>query len=114
LEAANQKINITVFCDLQGGINKWTNNGALVYAGSPHHKFNLWIPDTDSSNAAAIINLIEKRYASYGRGYVYVSGKASLWPPSGGGKPQMVITEKNQFSDLPPASDPYLKPFRGN
>lgn len=101
LEAANQKNDITVFCDLQGGINKWTSNGALVYAGSPHHKFNLWIPDTDSSNAAAIINLIEKRYARYGRGYVYVSGKASLWPQSGGGKPQIVISDQNQLSDLP-------------
>ena len=102
LEAASQKSNLTVFCDLQGGINKWTHSGALIYAGSPHHKFNLWIPDPESTAAVAIINLIEKRYSGYGRGYVYVAGQASLWPPSAGGKPQIVLTDKNQLSDLPP------------
>jgi len=103
LEAAKQKNNITVFCDLQGGINKWTNSGALIYAGSPHHKFNLWLPDINSANAATIINLIEKRYAGYGRGYVYVSGQAGLWPPTDNGKPQIELTDKKQLSDLPPA-----------
>lgn len=102
LEAAGQQNAITVFCDLQGGINKWTDNGVLVYGGSPHHKFNLWIPDRESTEAIEIINLIEKRYAGYGRGYVYVSGQASLWPPNGGGKPQMVLTDKRKLSDLPP------------
>ena len=102
VEAAKQKNNITVFCDLQSGINKWTHNGALIYAGSPHHKFNLWIPDADTEGAAGIIRLIEKRYEGFGRGYVYVSGQSSLWPPNENGKPQMVITDKNQLSDLPP------------
>ena len=102
LEAARQENNITVFCDLQGGINKWTNNGVLIYGGSPHHKFNLWIPDQESTEAVEIINLIEKRYADYGRGYVYVSGQASLWPPNESGKPQIVLTDKGQLSDLPP------------
>ncbi|MCK4788590.1 MAG: thermonuclease family protein [Desulfobacteraceae bacterium] len=102
LEAAGEENDITVFCDLQSGINKWTNNGALVYAGSPHHKFNLWIPDTESTATAGILNLVEKRYAGYGRGYVYVSGQASLWPPNDGGKPQIVLTDVAQLSDLPP------------
>lgn len=102
LEAAGQQNNITIFCDLQGGINKWTDNGVLVYGGSPRHKFNLWIPDPESAAAVEIINLIEKRYSGYGRGYVYVTGQASLWPPNGGGKPQIVLTDKGQLSDLPP------------
>lgn len=101
LEAASQGSNMTVFCDLQGGVNKWSDAGALVYAGSPHHKFNLWIPDPESTAAVAIINLIEKRYSGYGRGYVYVSGHAHLWPQNGDGKPQIVLTDKNQLSDLP-------------
>ena len=101
-EAAGQQNKITVFCDLQGGINKWTDNGILVYGGSPHHKFNLWIPDPESAAAVEIISLIEKRYAGYGRGYAYVSGQASLWPPNGGGKPQIVLTDRGQLSDLPP------------
>jgi micrococcal nuclease len=101
LEAAGQQNNITVFCDLQSGINRWTDSGALVYAGSPHHKFNLWIPDPESAAAVEIINMMEKRYSGYGRGYVYVAGQASLWPPSASGRPQIVLTDKNQLSDLP-------------
>jgi micrococcal nuclease len=102
LEAASQGSHMSVFCDLQGGINQWTDSGALVYAGSPHHKFNLWIPDLESTAAVTIVNLIEKRYSGYGRGYVYVSGQASLWPPNGGGKPQIVLTDRRQLSDMPP------------
>ena len=39
---------------------------------------------------------------NYNIKYVYVSGQASLWPPDGNGKPQIVLTDKNQILDLPP------------
>ncbi|MGB5710878.1 MAG: thermonuclease family protein [Waterburya sp.] len=91
---------ITVFCDLQGGINKWPSNGALIYAGSKFQKFNLWIPDRDSAVAQTILRLIETRYANTGRGYVYVSGQASLYPPNSDGKPQIVLTDVNQLADF--------------
>lgn len=102
LEAARLGIEATVFCDLQGGINQWPGNGALIYAGSKFQKFNLWIPERDLAVAQAILRLIETRYADSGRGYVYVSGPASLYPPIAEGKPQIVITDVNQLSDLPP------------
>jgi len=102
VEAAKTGSSMTVFCDLQGGINKRPGNGALIYAGSIKHKFNLWIPDRESAQAEKILNLIEKRYAGQGRGYVYVSGKASLYPPSKRGKPQIELTSVEQLSDLPP------------
>ena len=98
--AAQAGKEITVFCDLQGGINKWPGNGALIYAGSKSHKFNLWIPDRDSAAAQTILRLIETRYANSGRGYVYVSGKASLYPPNTDGKPQIVLTDVNQLADF--------------
>ena len=96
VEAAQAGKEITVFCDLQGGINKWPGNGALIYAGSKSHKFNLWIPDRDSAAAQTILRLIETRYANSGRSYVYVSGQASLYH----GKPQIVLTDVNQLADF--------------
>jgi micrococcal nuclease len=102
VEAAKAGSEMTVFCDLQSGINQWPGNGALIYAGSKFQKFNLWIPDKDSAAAQALLRLIETRYANSGRGYVYVSGQASLYPPNSGGKPQIVLTEAKQLADLPP------------
>jgi hypothetical protein len=50
-----------------------------------------------------ILRLIATRYASSGRGYVYVSGAASLYPPGNAdGKPQIVITDAKQLADFPP------------
>ena len=100
LEAAKAGSEITVLCDLQGGINKWPSNGALIYAGSKFQKFNLWIPDRDSAAAQTILRLIETRYANSGRGYVYVSGQANLYPPNSDGKPQIVLTDVNQLADF--------------
>ena len=96
-DAAKDGDSITVLCDLTGGVNKWAGGGALIYAGSVHHKFNLWIPDADTDQAQQIIRLIETRYAEPGRGYAYVSGTASEY----GGKPQIVLTNPDQISDFP-------------
>jgi micrococcal nuclease len=102
VEAPKAGNQLTVFCDLQQGINAWTGNGALIYAGSTFHKFNLWIPNRDSPAAQAILRLIETRYGSQGRNYVYVSGEASMYPPNSQGKPQIVITDVGQLKDFPP------------
>jgi micrococcal nuclease len=48
------------------------------------------------------LQLIETRYANSGRGYVYVSGNASLYPPNADGKPQIVLTDAKQLADFPP------------
>lgn len=101
VEAARTGNEVTVFCDLQVGIDQWTGNGALIYAGSKFQKFNLWIPDKDSATSQTILRLIETRYANSGRGYVYVSGAVSLYPPSNAdGKPQIVITDTKQLADF--------------
>ncbi len=96
--AADNEDEITVLCDLQGGINLWPGDGALIFAGSPTHKFNLWIPDRTSDTAQAILRLIEKRYADHGREYVYVAGQAKMY----NGKPEIVLTSVAQLSDIPP------------
>jgi micrococcal nuclease len=100
-KAGNQ---LTVLCDLQSGINAWTGGGALIYAGSVFQKFNLWIPNRDSIEAQTVLRLIETRYGGKGRrGYVYVSGEASMYPPTALGKPQIVITQVQQLQDFPPS-----------
>ncbi len=103
VEAAKAGNRLTVLCDLQSGINAWTGGGAVIYAGSIAQKFNLWIPNKESPAAQAILRLIENRYGSQGRGYLYVSGEASLYPTTAQGKPQIVITNVEQLKDLPPS-----------
>lgn len=88
----------TVFCDLQDGINRWAGDGAVIYAGSVHHKFNLWIPDARSEERAPLLRLIETRYAGQGRGYVFVTGDVEEYD----GKPQIVLTDRTQLSDATP------------
>ncbi|OEU48896.1 MAG: nuclease [Desulfuromonadales bacterium C00003096] len=98
LEAAEANDQATIFCDLQGGIHSWPGNGALIYAGSKFQKFNLWIPDARSDEAAPLVRLIEKRYVGNGRGYVYVTGRVEKYRNI----PEIVLTEISQLSDFPP------------
>ena len=101
-EAASAGDHLKVLCDLQGGISRWPQGGALIFAGSIAHKFNLWIPDRESDEAQQILRLVEKRYTGYGRGYVYVSGTAGRYPDNESGKPQIILSDVSQLSDLPP------------
>jgi len=89
---------VTILCDLQSGVSRWTGDGAVIYAGSVHHKFNLWIADARSEDAAPLIRLIEKRYAGQGRGYVYVTGEVEDYR----GRPQIELTAWDQLTDIPP------------
>lgn len=97
LAASETGKSITVFCDLQAGINKWIGDNALIHAGSVYHKLDLWIPDADTDTMAPLKRLIDKRYAGLGRGYVYVSGKVEHYK----GKPQIVLKDIKQLSDFP-------------
>ncbi|UNU25687.1 thermonuclease family protein [Microcoleus vaginatus] len=97
LAASETAKSITIFCDLQAGINKWIGNNALIYAGSVYHKLDLWIPDAETETMAPLKRLIDKRYAGQGRGYVYISGKVEQYK----GKPQIVLRDIKQLSDFP-------------
>lgn len=99
-QAAHNGERMTVLCDLQGGINRWTGGGALIFAGSITHKFNLWIPDRESPEAVRILRLVNNRYAGQGRGYVVVTGEANRYPDNDDGKPQIVLSDAAQLSDL--------------
>ena len=97
--AARTGEKITVFCDLQGGIQHWPGDGAVIFAGSPQHKFNLWVPDRYIKTGCRILRFIHNRYAGHGRGYIYVSGMVSLYRD----KPQIILNTTGQLSDLPPS-----------
>jgi len=102
MQAAEAEREITVLCDLQGGIQKVPGDGALIYAGSRSHPFNLWIDDRESAAAQRILRLIETRYAGHGRGYVYVTGRAVMYPEQGQGRtPEIVLTDRRQLGDAP-------------
>ena len=92
-QAAKNGERMTVLCDLQGGVSKWAGGGALIYAGSIAHKFNLWIEDRESPEAVRILRLVNSRYAGQGRGYVYFSGTASRYPDNDTGTPQIVLSD---------------------
>lgn len=103
VEAAKFGSDMTVFCDLQNPGSRRLSGGAVVFAGSFQHRFNLWIPERESEKAQAILTLLGIRYSDRGRNYVYVSGKASLHPESiEKGNPQIVLKDIQQLSDLPP------------
>ena len=111
-KAAQGKKQIPVFGDLQNGIDKWCVGGALIYAGSPQHKFNLWIPDRDSPASQKILRLLQARYADKDRGYVYVTRTARMYPENEGyGKPEIIITDINQISDTAPLDGGVNAPF---
>lgn len=96
-QAARDGRDIVVFADLQGGVHRSTDAGAVIFAGSRQHPFNLWVPNADSGVAEGIVRLVNLRYAGRGRGYVYVKGAASLYRD----RPQIVLTEATQLSDFP-------------
>lgn len=98
LEAAAEREHVTVLCDIQQGVERWPGDGALIFAGSKHHRFNLWIPNATSAGSASIIRLIERRYAGEGqRGYVYVCGEAKTFNDT----PEIVLKSISQLSDHP-------------
>jgi micrococcal nuclease len=99
LDAAAAETDVTVLCDLQEGIKQWVGGGAVVWAGSPEHKFNLWIPDVETDVAQQIVRLIQLQYEGTGRrNYVYASGTAHMFRTT----PEIVLTSIDQLSDFPP------------
>ncbi|MDX1991978.1 MAG: thermonuclease family protein [bacterium] len=99
VNAAENDQTITVLCDLQAPMQQWPGGGALIYAGSPTHKFNLWIPEFETEAKQPIVRLLNTRYIGTNkRNYVYITGQASLY----GGKPQIVLESLDQISDFPP------------
>ena len=98
IAAAEKKAEITIFCDLQDGITKWIGSGALIHTGSKDHILKLWIPEAKFEKNAPLVQLIQKRYAGLGRGYVYVRGQVVMYRD----KPEITLTDLRQLSDFCP------------
>jgi micrococcal nuclease len=98
LAAAEKNEQITIFCDLQDGVTKWIGSGALIHTGSKDHILKLWIPEAKYQKNAPLVQLIQKRYAGLGRGYVYVQGQVIMYRD----KPEITLTDLKQLSDFCP------------
>ena len=98
LAAAETGEYITVFFDLQDGVSKWLDNGALIYDGTKDHRLKLWIPDTNSKEIKELLQLLKNRYFGLGRGYVYISGEVNMYRD----KPEIILSNIKQLSDFPP------------
>ncbi|MEB3341754.1 thermonuclease family protein [Okeania sp.] len=98
LAAAEAGEYITVFFDLQGGINRRFDNGALVYDGTRNHQLKLWIPDINSAEIKPLLQLLKNRYFGLGRGYVYITGQVNMYRD----KPEIILSDIKQLSDFPP------------
>jgi micrococcal nuclease len=97
VRAAREGAEATVFADLQQGIDRPIPIGHRVLAGSPNHPLDLIVRD-DVPRAAAVLDLIERRYAGTGgRGYVFVSGRLSVFR----GRPQIELADPAQLRDTP-------------
>ena len=98
LLAAEAEKFITVFYDLQGGITKFLDNGALIFDGTKDHRLKLWIPDTKSEQIKPLLQLLKNRYFGLGRGYVYISGQVHMYRD----KPEIILNNIQQLSDFSP------------
>ena len=100
LAAARAEEYVTVFYDLQGGVSKWLDNGALIYDGTKDHRLKLWIPNTNTEEMKPLLQLLKNRYFGLGRGYVYISGQLHMYRD----KPEIILSEINQLSDFSPTA----------
>ncbi|NEP88037.1 MAG: thermonuclease family protein [Okeania sp. SIO2C2] len=98
LAAARAEEYVTVFYDLQGGVSKWLDNGALIYDGTKDHRLKLWIPNTNTEEMKPLLQLLKNRYFGLGRGYVYITGQLHMYRD----KPEIILSGINQLSDFPP------------
>lgn len=98
LAAAEAEALITVFYDLQSGVSKFLDNGALLYDGTRDHRLKLWIPEPNSEKIKPLIQLLKNRYFGLGRGYVYISGQVHMYRD----KPEIILNNIHQLSDFCP------------
>ena len=89
----------TVFTEFRT-IRRIRGKSGLIGIGSNEQPFSLFIPDMDSPEGQATVNLLESRYISSGddhprRSYAYVTGQLSTFQD----RPQMVLNVATQITD---------------
>ncbi len=96
---AGEGETVTLFTEFKA-IRRLGGDHGLISYGGHDRPFSLFIPDMDSTEGQAIIQLMQSRYISSDeshprRSYGYVTGALSLYD----GKPQMEIEHVEQISD---------------
>lgn len=98
-QLAGTSDEVAVFTELRG-VKRVGGRSAVVGIGSREQPFSLFIPDVESTEGEAVIQLMETRYISTGeshprRGYAYVKGSLTTFRD----KPQMVVEAASQITD---------------
>jgi micrococcal nuclease len=90
-----------VFTELRS-LRHITPTSARIEIGSVKQPFNLYIPDTESPDGQALVNLLHHRYFSTDdypkRSYAYVTGQLRLFNKN----PQIIVYSASQVTDDPP------------
>ncbi|NJM65248.1 MAG: nuclease [Acaryochloris sp. RU_4_1] len=89
-----------VFTELRS-LRRITPTSARIEIGSVKQPFNLYIPDTESPDGQALVNLLHHRYFSTDdypkRSYAYVTGQLRLFNKN----PQITVYSASQVVDYP-------------
>lgn len=97
----------TVFTEFQA-YRRLSSSKAVIQIGSQAQPFSIFIPDIETAEAQALIELLETRYIAGGteggrtvteprRGYGYVRGQLKLYR----GNPEIVVDGPEDVSDYP-------------
>lgn len=101
LAKANRQEQGIVFTELRS-LRRITPQSARIDIGSVKQPFNLYIPDTESPEGQALVNLLHHRYFSTDdspkRSYAYVTGQLRIFNKN----PQITIHSASQITDDPP------------
>ena len=95
IDLMNKNKEVTLFCDLQGGITTRPATGAVLHIGGKLQPMSLWIPNANNGEGKALIKLIEDEYAHHGKGYCYITGTIESYKD----KPQIILTKSSQLID---------------
>jgi len=102
-DLARQEKEATVFTELRG-CSRAGGTHLIVDIGSVQQPFKVFVPDVDSPEGEAIVELLDARYIARlpdhpRRSYAYVTGAMKLLH----GTPEIIVASAEQITDEPPA-----------
>ncbi len=104
---AKQRAEVTIFMELRDF--RPAGPHALFSTGSIEQPFSLLVREGNEEAGQPIMTLLRSRYVAEGeamprRSYAYVTGPTKMFPDDETGKPEVVVADPAQISDLPDAA----------
>ncbi len=108
LEIAKAGEETTVFMELRD-FTPTASDHVLFNTGSLKQPYQLFIPGGNMGGGEDIMRLILTRYRPDSeqeprRSYAYVTGPTKMFPDNDTGRPEIIVTDPSQITDVPPAS----------